>query len=244
MESAISEADKASQTCENNNSLDDIFGSSPDDHHDNLEDYWKTHEGTEEFRYSTYSAATAEPSDLPSLRRQHVTAGYRDGIAFSKSEHVQRGFDGGYPVGAQIGLRVGTVLGILEGLLAGLESKASQKGPVKKRIGSSKRDEDHENEVVDQRKKNELDEIRALYKRAMQELNIEGLFGGLGANEADRKDEQGVPQVEAGEKNPEDRLRDTAELVIARWEKLTNVTMWEESMEAVESMEDLAAKES
>lgn len=244
METAISGADKASQTGENSNSLDDIFGSSPDDHHGNQKDYQKTHEDTEEFPSSTYAAAMAEPSDLPSLRRQHVTAGYRDGISFSKSEHVQRGFDSGYPVGAQIGLRVGTVLGILEGLLAGLESKASQKGPVKKRLGSSKRGEDRENEAMDQTKKNELDEIRSLYKRAMQELNIEGLFGGLGANEPDRKDEQGVPRVEAGEKNPEDRLRDKAETVIARWEKLTTVTMWEESMEAVESMEDLAAKES
>ncbi|RAL12198.1 Yae1 family protein [Aspergillus homomorphus CBS 101889] len=94
----------------NSNSLDDIFGSSP------------PHEEPQfEHHQPESTVTTTEPSDLPSLRRQHVTAGYRDGLAASKSTQVQSGFDAGFPVGAQLGMRVGTVLGILEGAIRGLE---------------------------------------------------------------------------------------------------------------------------
>ena len=101
------------------NCLDDIFGSSPDRH------------------TSIHPANHIEstPSDVPSLRRQHVTAGYRDGIAMAKSQCIQAGFDGGYPVGAQLGLRVGTILGILEGVTSTSSSKG--KGPVRKQWLSS-----------------------------------------------------------------------------------------------------------
>lgn len=58
-----------------------------------------------------------EPSDLPSVRRQHVTNGYRAGIILAKQEHLQRGFDEGYPFGAKLGLRAGIVKGVLEGLM-------------------------------------------------------------------------------------------------------------------------------
>src|SRR5438034_4243974 len=82
-------------------SLDDIFDPSP------------THTLN-----PSHSTLANEPSELPVLRRQHVTAGYRDGISIAKSEHVQRGFDVGFPVGAVLGIRAGVVLGILEGLVA------------------------------------------------------------------------------------------------------------------------------
>ncbi|PYH47831.1 Yae1 family protein [Aspergillus saccharolyticus JOP 1030-1] len=84
-------------------SLDEIFGSSPP------------------HQPAPHPQPHHEPSDLPSLRRQHVTAGYRDGLAASKSTQVQAGFDAGFPVGAQLGMRVGTVLGVLEGAIRGLE---------------------------------------------------------------------------------------------------------------------------
>ena len=92
------------------NSLDDIFGSSPPP--------------SSGINPPLPTETPAEPSDLPSLRRQHVTAGYRDGISVSKGEHVQNGFDAGFPVGGQLGMRAGTVLGILEGVLRGYECRA------------------------------------------------------------------------------------------------------------------------
>ena len=57
-----------------------------------------------------------EPSDIPRLRTTHTTAGYRDGIAASKTQSLQPGFDEGYSLGAILGLRVGYILGILEAL--------------------------------------------------------------------------------------------------------------------------------
>ena len=57
-------------------------------------------------------------SDLPSLRRQHMTEGYREGLAQGKAKVMQSGFDDGYPIGVMIGLRAGRVLGVLEGCVA------------------------------------------------------------------------------------------------------------------------------
>lgn len=54
-------------------------------------------------------------SDLPALRRTHLTDGYRAGLAEGKEqpEIAQKGFDEGYPAGAELGLRVGWVLGVM-----------------------------------------------------------------------------------------------------------------------------------
>jgi hypothetical protein len=57
-------------------------------------------------------------SDLPSLRRQHMNSGYRDGLSAGKAKVMQAGFDDGYPIGVAIALRAGRVLGVLEGVLA------------------------------------------------------------------------------------------------------------------------------
>jgi len=57
-------------------------------------------------------------SDLPTIRRQHMTDGYREGLAVGKAKVIQEGFDQGYPIGVEIGLRVGSILGILEGYLS------------------------------------------------------------------------------------------------------------------------------
>ncbi|OJJ99959.1 hypothetical protein ASPACDRAFT_60772 [Aspergillus aculeatus ATCC 16872] len=105
------------------NTLDDIFGSSP------------PHDAPDHNHHHHTPAPANEPSDLPSLRRQHVTAGYRDGLAASKSTQVQSGFDAGFPIGAQLGMRVGTILGILEGAIRGLE-QPTRKG-VRKPGGSA-----------------------------------------------------------------------------------------------------------
>ncbi|OKL62810.1 hypothetical protein UA08_01873 [Talaromyces atroroseus] len=230
---------------DSNNSLDDIFGSSPVEH----QQYISTEEIPGNRTSHVPASAAAEPSDLPSLRRQHVTAGYRDGIASSKAEHVQRGFDGGYPVGAQFGLRVGTILGILEGVVGGLESTSSGTGPIKKKtmaakrsslrdgtykdgLGPDKGEESQEAQIHRQR----IERIRQLYKNALKELDVEALFGGLKAEDQEGGEIQGPDFTD--ESRPENRLRHKADPAVARWEKLVDVTKWEESMEAIESMED------
>jgi hypothetical protein len=57
-------------------------------------------------------------SDLPAVQRQHMTAGYREGLSDSKAKSMQGGFDQGYPIGFVLGIRVGKILGVLEGFLA------------------------------------------------------------------------------------------------------------------------------
>jgi len=57
-------------------------------------------------------------SDLPVMRRQHMTDGYREGLAIGKAKVMQKGFDDGYPIGVKMALRTGKVLGCLEGILA------------------------------------------------------------------------------------------------------------------------------
>ncbi|CRG82802.1 hypothetical protein PISL3812_00148 [Talaromyces islandicus] len=212
------------------NSLDDIFGSSPDtDGHFSPRNSINDNSAREESQ--PQSQSQSEPSDLPALRRQHVTAGYRDGIAASKAEHVQEGFDGGYPVGTQFGLRVGTILGILEGVIKGLQGRDAA-GPVKKRAGPKKEiAEDKETEEEKLVRTERIDRIKKLYTTATKELDVEALFGGLTA------DEEGAQ----GQK-PETRMKANAEPALAKWEKLVGVTTWEENMEAVESMEDADQK--
>lgn len=234
MTSTLSEADDNNYHYNNNNSLDDIFGSSPDDH-----DHGHSLEVNQNYDVLPSAQPTAEPSDLPSLRRQHVTAGYRDGIATSKSEHVQRGFDAGYPVGAQFGLRVGTILGIFEGLVGGLESTSSKAGPVKKRAVGNKQVEEEHDESATKERVQRIDRLKELYKHALKDLDVEGLFGGLKAEDTDGADKEEFTE----ESKPENRLRENAEPVVAKWEKSVNVTKWEESMEEVESMEDLTVEE-
>lgn len=212
----------------NENSLDDIFGSSPEsDNH-----------FVAVTRTAQEDAARTEPSDLPALRRQHVTAGYRDGIAASKAEHVQEGFDGGYPVGTQFGLRVGAILGILEGVIKGLQGRDSA-GPVKKRAIPRKKEttaaaaENAETEEEKTARNEKIERVKRLYTAATKELDVEALFGGLTADE---------DQDDTERQNPETRMKAKAEPVLAKWERLVGVTAWEESMEAVESMEDADEK--
>jgi hypothetical protein len=65
------------------------------------------------------SAAREEMlSDLPAMQRQHMTAGYREGLSDSKAKSMQGGFDEGYPIGFELGLRVGKIFGVLEGFVA------------------------------------------------------------------------------------------------------------------------------
>ena len=89
--------------------LDDVFGSAPSSP---VLEHAAT--GTTESRQRN---ALTDPSDIPRLRSTHVTNGYRDGIAASKEQHVQAGFDEGYSLGAELGMRIGWILGAIEGML-------------------------------------------------------------------------------------------------------------------------------
>jgi hypothetical protein len=57
-------------------------------------------------------------SEMPSMKRQHMTDGYREGLSTSKSKVMQAGFDEGYPIGVQIAMRAGPIFGVLEAYLA------------------------------------------------------------------------------------------------------------------------------
>lgn len=76
--------------------LDDVFGDASDAH--------------------LASTEAPLPSDMPRLEREHVTAGYRDGVTAAKGTDVQAGFDEGFSLGAEVGKRVGEILGLLEGI--------------------------------------------------------------------------------------------------------------------------------
>lgn len=138
-----------------NDSLDDIFGSSPPAESSQL--------GGE--NHGSQTRLAAEPSDLPSIRRQHVTSGYRDGISVSKGANVQRGFDAGFPVGGDLGLRAGILLGILEGIFS-----AGQ--PAGKTGG----DNEEQRDVLKKR-------AEEVYRSAKKELTVSGVFGGLDQSE-------------------------------------------------------------
>ncbi|GAD92364.1 conserved hypothetical protein [Paecilomyces variotii No. 5] len=203
------------------NSLDDIFGSSPPR---------ESHGDSARAQNDAAESTPAEPSDLPSLRRQHVTAGYRDGVSAAKGQFVQDGFDSGFPVGAQFGMRVGTVLGILEGVLRGLETGASSSGPVKKpsRSSAGKEVSGETQEEKEERKK-KIEWIRRIYSTAVRELSVQAVFGGLHADgEGDEKEKE----------KPESRLAKKGDSVVSKWEKRVMVPNWEESLESLEMEEE------
>lgn len=108
-------------------------------------------------------------SEIPRLRSAHTTSGYRDGIAASKSQYVQEGFDEGFALGAEIGIRVGWVLGVLEGVVVGLRAAS-----VKTDRDAVEGAEDPEKRVLLQEK---LEEARTLWIKAREELGVTGVFG-------------------------------------------------------------------
>lgn len=71
-------------------------------------------------------------SDLPTVKRQHMTDGYREGLGIGKVRVMQQGFDDGYPIGVKIALRAGKVLGCIEGVLAAKDISGEQKASIRK----------------------------------------------------------------------------------------------------------------
>ena len=110
-------------------------------------------------------------SDLPSIRRQHMTDGYREGLSVGKARVIQPGFDAGYPIGVEIALRAGKVLGVLEGYLAvkGDALDAKTRGEVKK-----------------------------MYEQAKMQLDVKELLGGVDDKViSEAKAIEGLGRVEA-----------------------------------------------
>lgn len=97
-------------------SFDDVFGSAPPSPlHDE-----QNESGT------PARAQLLDPSDIPRLRSTHVTNGYREGIAASKEQHIQEGFDEGYSLGAELGMKAGWCLGALDGLARAVPDVAGE----------------------------------------------------------------------------------------------------------------------
>ncbi|KAJ5766786.1 uncharacterized protein N7511_004402 [Penicillium nucicola] len=224
------------------NSLDDIFGSSPPRSERELH---APHRAAEETTASASAPrSTAEPSDLPSLRRQHVTAGYRDGVSMAKGQHVQEGFDAGFPVGAQMGMRAGTILGIMEGLLRGFEERSGP-GVVKKpavRGGAAtstreSKDQENTDEVAEVRQQ-KREHVRALYQAALKELDVQAVFAGAGVEGAPAVPVEVVPESKSKEgESAEVQLARKGDVVLSKWEGRVAVPRWEENMEALEMKE-------
>lgn len=213
------------QVPEVDNSLDDIFGSSPP-------------EGT----HITPAASnnqpqqpSADPSDLPALRRQHVTAGYRDGVSVSKGEHVQEGFDAGFPIGAQLGMRAGTILGILEGLTRGLEERSGG-GVVKKpargspSTGSS---ETRGDGTTEESRRQLKERITKIYEEATKALDVQSVFTGFEAGPGPDPENAG----QRAEEMAETQLGRKGDSVVSAWEERVAVPRWEVNMEALEEKE-------
>ena len=79
-------------------------------------------------------------SDLPTLKRQHMTDGYREGLSIGKAKVMQSGFDQGFPVGVKIGLRVGRILGSLQGILAAKSLPIEIKGRLQKLLDQAQKE--------------------------------------------------------------------------------------------------------
>ena len=90
--------------------LDDIYGSAPAS---------PTFHDVDPLSLDNQRERTHEIlSDLPSRQRALDTDAYREGLANSKGQFVQEGFDEGYSLGANLGLRIGYILGVLQGFVA------------------------------------------------------------------------------------------------------------------------------
>jgi hypothetical protein len=111
------------------NDLSDIWDLSPTTTNDATAHITPNNDATDSSNTISIAQSTHrlqhEPSDLPSLRREHINAGYREGLSVGKARVIQSGFDAGYPLGVAIALKVGPILGVLEGVLAGLRRAES-----------------------------------------------------------------------------------------------------------------------
>lgn len=167
----------------------------------------------------------------------------------SKGEHVQDGFDGGYPIGARLGMRAGTIIGILEGIVRGLEDRSAS-GVVKKPTtargasGTSSAPEDEMSGVDTRRRTKE--EVLRLYQNALKSLDVQAVFAGLGAGTGPVQAET-TPVVPSEKPKPKEERAETqlatkGDATVSRWEERVAVPRWEENMEALETNESQGDK--
>ncbi|KAK4167251.1 hypothetical protein QBC43DRAFT_9817 [Cladorrhinum sp. PSN259] len=156
---------------ENSNTMDDIWGSDPEDsataYHQHNHHYHHTATTTTTTNHHHhYHHSHSHISDIPRLQQEHTNAGYRDGITFAKSQHVQSGFDEGYSLGATIGARAGQLLGLLEGLAAaiGLHFLSSPPPLSSSSTAAHKTQEDS------------VTRMESLLKEARKELSVQSIF--------------------------------------------------------------------
>lgn len=147
--------DEAPPDHEYEDPLDDVFGSGPSSPSEHVEGASGSGE-----RVRVNDAVNLEQSDVPRLRSTHVTNGYRDGIAESKAQFVQQGFDEGYSLGAVLGLKAGRCLGVLEGICRALQSQLES-------------NERHTDEHVT----STYQEAKTSLSQARKDLAIQSLFG-------------------------------------------------------------------
>lgn len=141
--------------------LDDVFGSesaSPaTTGHDDPSDLLHAPNG--------HSGSNNERSDIPRLRSTHVTNGYRNGIAESKAQYVQEGFDEGYSLGAVLGMKAGWCLGVLEGILRAMQTAANHP------LSATPAQSEHIS-----RSSTRLEEVRTALSQARKDLAMQMLF--------------------------------------------------------------------
>lgn len=108
--------------------------------HDN-DDIWASDNDHESNAATTGQQSREDlPSDLPTVKRQHMTDGYREGLSVGKAKVMQNGFDSGYPIGVSIALRAGKILGCLEGVVAIKDLNEETRAPVKKMLEQARQD--------------------------------------------------------------------------------------------------------
>jgi hypothetical protein len=167
----------------------------------------------------------------------------------AKGQHVQDGFDAGFPVGAQMGMRAGTILGIMEGLLRGFEERSGP-GVVKKPVvrsgtatsgGSTSTQEGKGNmDEVAELHRQRREQVRSLYQAALKELDVQAVFAGAGGEgaAASGMPVEVVPESKSKEgESAEAQLARKGDVVISKWERRVAVPRWEENMEALEMKE-------
>lgn len=123
----------------------------------------------------------AEVSDIPRLKQEHTTAGYRDGVTVAKAASVQAGFDEGYGLGASIGAHAGRLLGVLTGLIGAVAtptptppaSSSSSSSPTTTKTPTEKSGSGSEQEAGER----EATRLQLLLKMATQELSVLSIFG-------------------------------------------------------------------
>ena len=165
-----------------NTTLDDVWGDDGDNDNDDNDDVWGDDDDSHSNSHSHSHSHAHEnchhepaarrggrgghghPSDVPRLRQEHTTAGYRDGITVAKAEHVQAGFDEGFGLGATIGAVAGQLLGVLEGLSFAAVSSSSSKS-------KSQQTEDDEEESFLKEK------LRSLLAEAEKDLAVTSIYG-------------------------------------------------------------------